>query len=157
MCRAIMLVGLPCSGKSTWRNSSFPGWKIISSDDIIDDLCNRDAITYSEGFQKYIKQAEEVMWARFDNAIARKKDIIIDRTNMTMKSRKNFLDRLKSASYKVDCVVFMVDDDVLQERLENRANMTGKRIPSEIIDSMKKYWQEPMESEGFNLILFMRG
>ena len=156
MSRAIMLVGVPCSGKTSWiqkESKNLEGWKIISSDDIIDRKCAEVGLTYSEGFKRFIGDAEVIMWSQLDSAMKYQKDVIIDRTNITRKSRKRFLDKLKSYNYKVDCVVFSVDYDVLKERLEYRGNMTGKVIPIDVIDSMIVNYDEPEESEGFNKIL----
>ena len=86
-----------------------------------------------------------------DNGIS----VVIDRTNLTVKSRKKLLDIInKSAySYKKIAIVLECDPDVLEQRLNSRP---GKSIPSHAINNMRKTFQKPTKEEGFDDIVEVR-
>jgi len=150
-----ILVGCPCSGKSTYREKFLKDnqdYVIVSSDDIIDNLCAKDGITYSQGFKKHIDYATKESKRIFNNAIENKQNIIIDQTNMSVKSRKSKLDAL-SKDYVKTAVIFIVQNDVLYDRLEKRAKETGKNIPKDVIISMLNNYEKPSKEEGFDNIV----
>lgn len=70
---------------------------------------------------------------------------------MSVKKRKNILDRF-SDRYRKVAVVFEVPDDVLFDRLVKRSKDTGKMIPLGIVKNMKTNFQEPTHEEGFDEI-----
>ena len=49
---AVMMIGLPGSGKSTWIKANLPGVKVLSTDDFIDQYAAEKGKTYSEVFAK---------------------------------------------------------------------------------------------------------
>lgn len=151
----IILIGLPGSGKSYWRANFLTNnkdYEVASSDDIIDALCLKDNITYSEGFDKFIKQADKEFKEKVENFFKTKNNFIIDRTNMSEKSRKDYLNKAKLNNYKVRAVVFSVSDAILNDRLKKRE---GKNIPSYVISTMKKSYQRPSLDEGFTNIEYV--
>jgi predicted kinase len=79
--------------------------------------------------------------------------VVIDRTNMTAKGRKKYLDMVPK-NYKKIAVVFNIPDDELQRRLKTRADETGKTIPSFVLENMLKSYQEPTLEE-FDKIIFI--
>lgn len=157
-----VLIGLPASGKSTWRamfkataeNLDAPLPVEISSDDIIDEIAASKGLTYSQVFMEAIKVSDKLARQNFEEAVAARRDIILDRTNMTLKGRAKFLASLPK-TYEKHAIVFEVPDDVLNERLEKR-NATGKIIPKSVIDAMRASYQPPSEAEGFDKIEFVR-
>lgn len=156
--RIIMLVGVPASGKSTWIEKEFQGeCSIISTDNIIQDLADDDGKTYNDVFQKYIKVAEAMMWKEFDSVVSNGcYPIVIDRTNMTVKSRGKFFERLKNFhrnhGYEIEAVIFNTPDETeWNRRLNSRVDKT---IPQNVLHSMVASYQEPTVSEGFSKIIF---
>lgn len=151
-----VLVGLPASGKSTWR-SRFTQERpcaVISSDDIIEEIAAEQGKTYSEVFSEAIKVSDKMARERFQAAVRERKDIVLDRTNMSVKSRASFLAGLPK-DYRKRAIVFEVSEAVLNERLEKR-NATGKVIPKSVIESMRASYQTPTDAEGFDTIEFVR-
>lgn len=148
-----ILVGPPAAGKSTWIEKEFQGeCTIISTDDIIQAVADDEGKTYDEVFPKYMKAAERVMWQEFDKAVKTGcYPIVVDRTNMSVKARAKFFDRLKlfhkGQGYKIHAVVFPKPDDVEHERRLN--NRPGKTIPWAVINGMLASFQMPTEAEGF--------
>ena len=159
----IMLIGPPGSGKSTYiagliavknllSNNNYQV-AVISTDDIFEEMAKDTGITYSEAFGKFsYKEVEREMFNRLDRAIKENQNIIIDQTNMTVKSRARKLQKFPS-NYSKEAVVFSVDRTELDRRLKQRETETGKSIPKHVVDSMLASYQEPTMDEGFNKII----
>ncbi len=150
---AIVLCGVPASGKTTLRwdyEDQIPNVAVISSDDYIEDYAELHGKTYNEVFSDVIRQADAAFWKSLDVAISLGKTIVIDRTNLTPKSRKKVLDILLGSGYTAHAVWFETPE---QEEWERRLNSReGKTIPSHILDQMKSSFVVPTKTEGFNLI-----
>ena len=87
-----MLVGLPCSGKSTWaqRNigSQFGGmYNVVSSDKFLEKWAQETDNTYQETFELCASFAQDEMYKDVGRFVADSVDIIWDQTNLTRKSR----------------------------------------------------------------------
>lgn len=151
-----ILIGLPGVGKTTWVEKEFQGsCHVISSDNILEAIAQGLGDTYDGVFSKFIKVADKMMWQDFDRAIYDDNHpIIVDRTNMSIKSRRRIFERLKSFKvnhgYNVHAVVFPKPEDSEYERRLN--SRPGKTIPRNVINSMTESFQMPTESEGFSTI-----
>lgn len=141
-----MLVGLPGSGKSTWRHgfvAENPDVCVLSTDDRIDAWAQERGLTYAQAFPLApMKDFEFNMHAEFQDAVAARRSTLVDRTNLSCKTRSRFLSSLPKP-YRRVAVVFDVPDDVLARRLDERARLTGKSIPDDVISSMKASFQMP--------------
>ena len=146
-----ILLGLPASGKSTWRNEMFrnyPDVVILSTDDIIEKYALANNKTYNEIFKDYIDTATTEMFQQFKKAIKEKKNIVIDRTNLTVKSRAKFLSQLPK-EYVPVAIVFECHPDILVKRLVARP---GKSIPDHVMEDMKSRLEMPSSRESFDSI-----
>jgi predicted kinase len=153
----LMLIGLPGSGKSHWTKNflvSNPDYVVISSDDIIEEKCAEVNCTYSEGFEKFIGYATSEMKRRFKMAISEGKNIILDQTNMSKKSRSSKMQQL-SDDYVTTAVVFIVPDNILKDRLKKREEETGKVIPPFVITTMARSYNAPTKDE-FDKIIYIK-
>lgn len=151
-----ILVGPPAAGKTTWIQKEFQGEIFtVSSDDIIQEIADEEDSTYDEVFAKYAKVAEKMMWEDFDHLVGGDyTPIIVDRTNMSVKSRRKFFERLrnfhKGHGYKLHAVVFPKPEEAEYERRLN--GRPGKTIPEAVINGMLASFEMPTESEGFTSI-----
>lgn len=160
MPKCIMLVGVPASGKSTWHRNRYGEYPmpVASTDRIIEEVAASYGMTYDEGFKGLIQFAEIIMWRQITSCLMRGADFIIDRTNLTAKSRKKFIDKLKLHRYEIEAVVFPeVGSEALPEeewkrRLDSRQ---GKTIPDHVLESMADNYEIPLMSEGFAKITFV--
>ena len=152
-----MTVGTPASGKSTWireevnARNLYPNPIVLSSDGIIEELCQAEGLTYDEGFSKYIKRATAEFFQLLTVNLSLGKNVMVDRTNLTRTSRKKILD-LVPEDYKKVAIVFYCDPDIQDERLLSRP---GKTIPPHVIKSMRGSYEPPELDEGFDSITYV--
>lgn len=146
-----LLIGPPASGKSTWvakflESASRPT-TVVSSDDILETWGNANGLSYADAFtqcdHKWLKGEVNRI---FDEAVKRGDDVIVDRTNMTKKIRRSFLSRVPKTTKTIG-VLFEVDRDVLNERLDTRAQQTGKYIPQAAVDQIISIYAAPSLDE----------
>lgn len=153
-----ILVGLPASGKSTWRAQHIktnPDAVTVSTDDMIEEYAAEKGLTYTEAFSKVdFKSLNTRFKYAIKEAVSAGKDLIVDRTNMTVKGRRELM-RL-AEGYEAHAVVFVVPDDVLKARLKARAESTGKYISPMVINSMAKSYVAPSRDEGFASVSYIR-
>ena len=95
MPKLYMLVGVPGAGKSTWiKNHADGAAMVLSTDDKIEAAARAQGKTYSEVFKDEIKAATSGMAQDLLRALRDGRDIILDQTNITRKSRKEKLARI---------------------------------------------------------------
>lgn len=160
MSRLIVLIGPPASGKSTWRTkflaSTTEEWSIASTDDLVDAWAAERGLTYNEAHPK-------APWGQFNktfkyavrDALTAGKNLIIDRTSMSEKNRKEYFKNLPEG-YEVEAVVFVVPQPELERRMKDRFEKTGKSVPHVALLSMNKRYQAPTLEEGFTKITYVR-
>ena len=132
-----VLVGLPCTGKSTWARRALEQNPVeyISRDQFIDEYAKEHGITYHSAFGKIDqKRVDSDYYKNIKKIIAKDKSVIVDKTHLNRKSRKNTL-RLFPNYYRKVAIVFDIDES---KRIEYEKKRSEKQIPQNIIDSMKK-------------------
>lgn len=144
----IMLVGAPCSGKTTWRQLNCPDYELIDTDSYIERRAQELGKTYGAVFDSEIRAAEADMQQRLRFAVARGANIVWDQTNMTRRSRLRKLGMIPKFYHRA-AVVFQVEPDELVVRNQVRAQNTGKEIPWSVIRSMIDGFEMPTEDEGY--------
>jgi predicted kinase len=149
----VMLVGIPCSGKSTYVNKlrDYEYWKdavVLSTDNYIEEQAKRLGMTYNEVFQDCIDEATRQLEMSFVRAKEEGKRIIWDQTNLSIKTRKKKLTKVPSI-YKRTVVWFQVD---LEEALKRNGTREGKFIPESILKRMYHQFEVPTLEEGFDFV-----
>lgn len=150
-----MLIGLPCSGKSTevqYLTQIFPEAIVLSTDNFIEARAKQLRTTYSKIFESTIGEATLAMEKALRDALMDNKDIIWDQTNLTVNSRKGKLAKIPKHYYNV-AYVFNEDFEVILERNVERGNK-GKLIPYDVLSKMKRDFKVPTKAEGFSEVIF---
>ena len=147
MPKCTILIGVPASGKTTWRAQQ-PAPFVLSSDDIIESMAAARGQTYNEVFTSVIGQADKAFWIACRQAANKGLNVIIDRTNMSRKARARYFEIFKG--YDFEALVFPTPDkDEWKRRLSHRP---GKTIPQHVLDNMNNSYEAPTREEGFTTI-----
>lgn len=146
----IMLVGVPTAGKSTFSNDKkYKDYVRVSSDDILQEVAKERQQSYNTVFKGNIRFAQIAMMKVLRKAIEDGKNIIIDQTNLTKKSRREKL-KLIPPHYKKTAVYFIVD---LKTALQRNTQRPGKVIPPDILERMIDQYELPTLDEGFDQVI----
>jgi predicted kinase len=138
---AFMLIGHQYSGKSTWIKSVMSTGlsnqaqkhlpKIYNLDEYVKIVCDIRGTNYNDSWDRTVNEANKMLKEDYTKWINNKCDIIIDRTNVTKKTRMKFLRRLKQAGYLIEAVVFPVlTDEQIKKRMELRPD---QKVPFDIV------------------------
>lgn len=129
----IFLIGYPGSGKSTYINKHYPDFVRISSDKYIEEHADQNETTYSDVFNDFIKIATKNMNEEFDYAVEQRDSMVIDKMNLTEKSRNQFINRLPQKEYDIEYVFMDTPKDELLKRNEDRKRY-GRNVPYYVFD-----------------------
>lgn len=153
----LMLIGVPGSGKSTFTDLLKKKIQLVvaSTDDQIEELARQHGETYSEAFKKLNWKLLDVKFKQtILTALTSGHHLAVDRTNMSVKSRRKALHFFQpSHPHVLIGVNFHSDPKVLEARLAVRAQATGKVIPPHVSASMLKSYSPPTEDEGYDQII----
>lgn len=158
----VFMVGMPCSGKSTYINGNLIlSHSVVSRDN---ELMNYYAIendvkcgdfSYNEAYKFAHKDENkkdfEDKFEKYLNNLQRNHDkIVIDMTMMPMSSRRKMMN--KFPNHRRKCVVVMTSYGEMQFRNTERNEKTGKNIPDFVFENMAKSFTYPVKEEGFEEI-----
>lgn len=145
----VVMVGLPGSGKTTYSKEYFPDYQRLSSDDLLEEIARRSGKTYNEVYKSHIALTDTQFMLNLRLAIAKGADIVVDRTNLSKRSRSRILTPLielqRVADYNVTAILMNTDLDVIKARLKAREK-EGKTIPEAVMNQMTMLY-EPIGSE----------
>ena len=153
MPKLVMLVGLPGSGKTVWRNNNIENDPVIlSTDNYIENKAKQSGERYNECFKKYIKEAEISFNIDLNMVLENDRNIIWDQTNLSVKSRKKKLSKIPNHYYK-EAIVFLTSEKIIDSINEERKK-SGRDIPIHILKSMKENFQYIFmgKNEGFDKV-----
>jgi len=165
--RVIFLVGLPGSGKSTWVSNLDVGsitydpsvedveWLILSTDHNVMQMGGE--MTYDEAWRKYIDAADKKFFQDLMIVARDDRDIIIDRTNMTVKSRARVIRTIHQNARSIvqlEAIVFGTNLAAIEwlKRLNSRP---GKTVPFSTLTSMATNFEVPTKDEGFGVVSYV--
>lgn len=155
-----MLVGVPGSGKSHWANDhdtdiDYLTYEddyahVLSTDDIISDIADLLDKTYTQIFDTAIGASQSAVNALITLKSISLRDIILDQTNLTVKSRMGKLDLLRNKEeYRKIAIYFDTPLEIIKDRL-NQRNATGKIIGDKLLHRMLDSFEMPTLEEGFD-------
>jgi predicted kinase len=146
-----LCIGAPGSGESTWRKKFMndnPDIACVCPDEFR-ALFGRGMDDQSVSYVAFKKSYEAL-----GNYLRAGKSVIIDATNMYLKTRKKFIQIARGHGATVEAIVFEVDKPTLLKRIAKRVFEGGLNIPEQVIDDMLTRYQCPTNDE-FNKVVFM--
>lgn len=157
MSTVYMMIGLPGVGKSTYISETehLSEAKLISSDAYIEEQARYRQKTYNELFDSLIKNASSKAKYEFHVGLEENTDMVIDRTNMSKKSRQWWIDLAKKNGATLVAYVFWVPGNYVEEHAKRLASRPGKVIPENVMKQMVASYEAPQFSEGFDEIYYV--
>lgn len=137
------MVGIPCSGKTTWVNRN-KGTKFVLSADIVRKHLHG---------KPFFEAAEQMVWTLrryiFLHALEQGIDIIVDETSITTKKRQEILKFANSYGYTCDCVFIRCDKKICEQRCMKSERSLENLAKVPIINRMARQLEIPSSKEGF--------
>lgn len=139
--KMIILVGLPGSGKSTYAKLLEKKGYVVISQDTLGDR------------KKCIRATRE--------ALLNGKSVVIDRTNVSKKQRRFFLDIAEEFDILCECHILNSNPGICLERVKNRKGHPTMPLEmsdeekSEIIQFFATDYETPTYLEGFYLVRYV--
>lgn len=148
MLNCIVMVGLQGSGKSTmaeYLKADIGNCEIVSSDAIRKEYNNE--ITNDKVFKIYYARARELLQSG--------KNVILDATNITMKSRRQIFEQLKGIECRKECYIMNPSINICAERLLERNKDTNNQVevPLDVLYKYQKSFEMPFYKEGWDEIV----
>ena len=162
MSRLVMLIGVPCSGKTTWLRdyllfdeptsgtTMYNDEMVVGTDMIVDDIAAEEGTTYSAIWKDTINFATDMMNRTIDYAGENDIPIYWDQTNLTERSRVKKLGQIPTYYERVGVLFPTPNIDELKRRLASRP---GKEIPWHVMERMLGSYEDPQLSEGFDALV----
>jgi predicted kinase len=123
-----VLIGLPCSGKTTYRRNHLRHFAHISTDAYIEGYAMHNSLTYAKAFDVHYKRAEELMKQDIEEYSSQGTYCVWDQTNLSANKRKKILDIFKNTHDVIAIVFPFVDFETFKIRNENRFNTIGDEV-----------------------------
>lgn len=145
MANVYILCGAPGSGKTYWAQHHIKsGTAYVSRDNIRFSL-----IKEGEDYFSHEDEVYQIMWDQINGALSDGRDVIIDQTSLTPKSRKYLIDHLTGYN-TLNAIWIDTPLEVALERNDSRKGLA--HVPRGTIRRMYYSFIEPSFDEGFNRI-----
>nr|WMV69958.1 heterogeneous nuclear ribonucleoprotein U-like protein 1 [Euglena gracilis]BDX17174.1 E1B-55 kDa-associated protein 5A [Euglena gracilis] len=158
----IMLVGLPCSGKTYWakqfiRQHPELKFQILSTNLIMERKMPNTKHMYADRFNKLIQEATEILQQQLKVASREMGNIIWDQTNVYPTARRRKLADFRG--FRKTAVVFLPDMDTLAEWRVLQFEQTGQRVPDRVVAEFQKAFTLPEvgDEAGFDEVVYAFG
>ena len=166
--KVYILVGPPGVGKSTYIKNNFAmkNSTIISRDIIVERVAEENGYTYTELFSSDIKfndlnnQINAELAENIEKVSRDGKDVVVDMTNMSVKSRANLLNKFSKNKFTRIALDFMPNpsnfDNLMESNERRNAKFLrvgkSKYISSAVLQMMFDRYEPPTEEEGFDRV-----
>lgn len=145
--KAIITIGIPCSGKSTWAEDfcAKNGYLEINRDNIrmsLFDLERYDDYRFSKEKER---QVSELVNATILVSAIAEKNIVISDTNLNKGRREALRQHLEEAGYEVEYKVFEIE---FFDALRRNDKRKDKQIPRQAMYRMYRNFMEFQEEQG---------
>lgn len=131
----IVLMGLPASGKSTYRNqliADFPEntFLVYSTDDYIETVAQNEDSTYEKVFKSTIKSAETIQKKKLQTNLTlhEPKPVLWDQTNLSSRKRRNvlrMLNEFRDHDVEVENTLVFIKSTLQKCYINNRSRSRG--------------------------------
>jgi predicted kinase len=150
-----ILVGPPCTGKTTYLKG-IPHDYVVSSDNIVDKLCQEHKISYRDYFgyshKSRIKKKRNALFKEVIEASKNYSHVVWDLTNLKRVNRKQIMSYYPRAIFNAIVFDFTGNEQSLLKLNKKRYTETGKFIQEKVLHEMFKSFQPVKLNEGFTKV-----
>ncbi|KRW99345.1 P-loop containing nucleoside triphosphate hydrolase [Pseudocohnilembus persalinus] len=158
--KLIVMVGLPGSGKTTFAEQyiqKFPQTQVLSTQQIYDHITKNIRITNIQNkIILLMELCDEIFCNQMRLCSQLKRDVLIDQTNVLIRSR---LEKLKYFQHhQTEAVVIVCTETDLLKRQLKKQNKSDRFIPRcgiQTLANLKENFVIPTEYEGFERVHFV--
>lgn len=155
-----ILVGPPCSKKSTWVSEQNGNPVVINRDSVTEKVGRKHGKNnYNEAYELMnadvkVKKEIDLLDEQIESAAKQtiNRDVIIDNPNLKRKNRKEWIDALQE-THKVIAVVFLAPFNEIIECNSKRGLLIGKSVSQKGIVNKLKTFTFPLFNEGIDEVL----
>lgn len=148
----LVLIGPPCSGKTTYLKKKYPDLEVISRDQILLEKSG-SSDDYDLAYETVNqKEVDKELKSKLESFGKSGKSCAIDMTNLSPKRRKSNLSYFKK-HYKVAIVFDFPSKSQFEERNAKRVIEENKTIPWGVMEKMLESYSPPTKEEGFDKII----
>lgn len=156
-----VLIGLPCSGKSSYREELLknnPNAIVISRDDYLEkfffeemgEIMSYNNMYFTVHHDEFLLKKFTEQFNHLLRESSKSNNVIVDMTQLSLSTRRKMLSNFEKFNKKA--VVIMTDNEELFKRNRKRFEETGKKITETIIENMMTTFAFPVLEEGFDSI-----
>lgn len=139
----IILVGIPGSGKTTWKNtfvSKFPEYKVICPDDIRKEMTGETSNMSKDG------EVWKKAFFKLHSALGAKKDVIFDSTACSRRTRKSI--EAIGSDYQAIIIYKLFDISVEEAKQRIKSDIENgidrSHVPDHIVEKMHVGFEEAL-------------
>lgn len=157
-----VLVGPPGVGKSGWVEDNVHDPFIVSYDNAVKSVAAAHNLKYDDLAGPKAGQLGKIVRAhekdQVMSAVSSGKDIVVDKTNMTVNSRKRALSIIKGRENDYEKIAVVFDHrgkeaEVIASVERRAARLNDKNISKDVMMSMFSNFVYPTPEEGFDSII----
>ena len=134
-CQAVLMSGLPGSGKDTWIAANLPGWPVISLDSIRGEL----DVSPAEPQGPVVERAHQLARGYLRDGV----DFVWNATNVSSRLRRSLVELFTANRARVRIVYLETRWPELLRRSDHR----DRPVPAEVLDKLARILEVPDPSE----------
>lgn len=150
-----IIVGLPCSQKTSWIKENFLDAHIISRDSVVSEVGKKhnvftfDEASYLEDTNESVANEVDVLYKQLiDKGYKTDLPVIIDNTSVTVSKRKKWIQRYKD-THNINAVVFLKSYSDVMQCNNNRSLNENKTVNENVMLKQMINFKFPLLNEGF--------
>ncbi|PZC82864.1 hypothetical protein B5X24_HaOG209307 [Helicoverpa armigera] len=159
-CEAILMVGMPGSGKTYWAKQHAAAhperrYNILSTGALFDRMkvdCKPFRASYEARWDAMVSKCAKCVLKLLEIAKGRKRNFILDQTNVYPSAQRRKLREFDG--YRRVAVVIVTDDETYRDRQKRREEADGKEVPDGAIVDMKANFSLPEKCSWLDEVLY---
>lgn len=155
MSKLYVLSGLPYAGKSTYIKTLLkecPDAYVYTLDTHLHVYAKEHNLSYNEAYYEFRNEAKRICELELEEAIAKRRDIILDQTNLSKSARRKRVARFGKHYTKVSITLICNDKEEITRRRNSR---NQQYISDSVYESLAKTFEMPTDDEPYDQVMII--